>query len=214
MQTMLGVLALASLALPRTAPAGTIAEQRARLPPPAQCDDDLVQGIWKSHDYRADYGDWVVFTLEVRRVDGTDELTGRIEQQSWDGNATQSEPGPCEGGLHRIVEMDAVGSIVDGQISFKGVGQWRLVQHFCGPTGVGYNLDHFTGTLDTELLEFQSINNDGGRSVNEPTLFRRIGCLPEDETADDEPRRPKVRVSPPSFYPPRDEHGGGGCQAG
>jgi len=207
---MLAAFTLATM-MPRHAPAGTVAEQRARLPPPAQCEDDLVQGIWRSHDYLPQWGEWSVFVLEIRRVDGSDKLEGTIVGESWDAGPKQSEPGPCEGAHHRIVSMDAVGSVDDGVITFGGVGQWRLDKHVCGPTGMGYNLDQFTGKLDTDLMEFQSVNNDGGRMVNLPTVFRRVECLPEHKNS--APKRPKVAVTPPSFYPPEDESRGG-CQSG
>jgi hypothetical protein len=40
-----------------------------------------------------------------------------------------------------------------------------------------YHPDHFTGTIDPQREEFQSVNNDGGRAVNDPMVFRRIGCV-------------------------------------
>ena len=30
----------------------------------------------------------------------------------------------------------------------------------------GYNLDNFSGEIDPEIQEFQSLNNDGGRDVD------------------------------------------------
>jgi hypothetical protein len=207
-QSLLGLLALAGfvvigMTVPRPAPAGTVAEQRARLPPPAQCEDP-IEGIWKSHDYRSDRRQWTIFTLEIHRVDGTEELRGSIRNESWRGDADRSEPGPCEGELRYDVSMDAVGRVDAGQIAFGGVGTWRLDAVLCGEFDGGYNLDNFTGPLDTELLEFQSVNNDGGISVNEPTVFRRVDCLTEPKAED-----PKVVVVPPAFYPPEGEAGGG-----
>lgn len=210
-QARLGLASLAAFvvlsATPRRAPAGTVAEQRARLPPPAQCEDP-VEGIWKSHDYRAWRRQWTIFTLEIHRVDGTDALRGTIRNESWRGDADQSEPGPCVGELRYDVSMDAVGRVEHGQIAFGGVGQWRLDAVLCGEFVGGYNLDNFTGPLDAELLEFQSVNNDGGVSVNEPTVFRRVKCLEGPTTHD-----PKVVVKPPAFHPPEDE-GRGGCSGG
>jgi hypothetical protein len=208
-QSALGLTALAAfvvlgMTVPRRAPAGTVAEQRARLPPPAQCEDP-VEGIWKSHDHRVDRRQWTIFTLEIHRVDGTADLRGSIRNESWRGDPDQSEPGACEGELRYDVSMDAVGRVEGGQIAFGGVGQWRLDAVLCGEFIGGYNLDNFTGPLDAELLEFQSVNNDGGVSVNEPTVFRRVDCLAEAKAED-----PKVVVQPPAFYPPADE-GGGGC---
>jgi hypothetical protein len=209
-QSVLGLAALAgfvvSTAIPRRAPAGTVAEQRARLPPPAQCEDP-VEGIWKSHDHSVRWNDWTIFTLEIHRVDGTDRLRGTIHNESWDGDADRSEPGACEGQQHFEVSMDAEGRVHQGQIEFGGVGQWRLDAVRCGEFDTGYNLDNFTGPLEPERLEFQSVNNDGGVAVNEPTVFRRVDCLPEAKAGQD---APKLVVRPPAFYPP-EEDGGGGC---
>lgn len=193
--------------IPRSAPAGTVAEQRARLPPPAKC-QDKVAGIWKSHDYRSPWRQWTIFTLNIERVDGGETLKGTIVNESWRGEDDQSEPGVCKGELHYRVSMDGVGSVKEGQISFGGVGEWRLDSILCGDFFGGYNLDNFTGPLDIDLMEFQSVNNDGGRSVNEPTVFRRVECT--DEGAP--PKDPKIVVKPPAFYPPdKEQAGAAGC---
>jgi len=198
-----------TMMVPRRAPAGTVAEQRARLPPAAACDDNVI-GTWKSHDYRSRWRQWTIFTLTIERVDDTDELRGTILNESWRGDDTQSEPGVCAGELRYKVSMDAVGRVHDGQIEFGGVGTWRLDEVLCGSFDGGYNLDNFTGPLDVEILEFQSVNNDGGRSVNQPTVFRRIECVEEPIKK----KGPKVVVKPPAFYPPsEDDSGSGGCNA-
>ena len=196
--------------VPRSAPAGTVAEQRARLPPPAKCEDKIT-GIWKSHDYRSRWSQWTIFTLDISRVDGGDELEGTIVNESWRGDSSQSEPGPCNGELHYVVSMDAVGRVADGHIEFGGIGQWRLDEVKCGNMWGGYNLDNFTGPLDIDIMEFQSVNNDGGRSVNEPTVFRRVECIDDPKAKKD--KDPKIVVTPPAFYPPEDEQEGGaaGC---
>lgn len=192
---------------PRGGTAGTVEEQRARLPPPAKCQDP-VEGIWKSHDYDPRWGDWTVFTLDVNRIEGSEtELTGKITNDTWYGDDKQSEPGPCQGNLRFIIEMDAKGSVVDGQIKFGGVGQWRLNEVVCGYWDGGYNLDQFTGTIDAAIQEFQSVNNDGGRAVNDPTVFRRVKCFDDGS----EPDEPSVAVAPPPFYLPEEAGGGCGC---
>ena len=205
---LLRVVALAIVAggllLPRPAP-GTVAEQRARLPPPAEC-EHAVEGIWRSHAYNPRYRDWVEFTLEVRRVHGDEQrLSGRIVNHTWKGGPEHEQAGPCSAASPwraRIV-MPATGSYRQGQISFRGT-EWKLDQVVCGkmPGGWGYNLDHFTGTIDPKLQEFQSVNNDGGRSVNEPTVFRRIGCF-------EQAPPPSVQVETPAFQPPRRSQGCG-----
>jgi hypothetical protein len=195
------------LLTPRQAPA-TIQEQRARLPPPAEC-ADAVQGIWKSHAFNSMWEEWNVFTLTVRRTTpDSDVLEGTITNLAWYGPQTEENRGPCEGRLQYLVSMPAKGRIDGDQISFGGVAPWQLDEVYCSFFDGGYNLDQFAGTIDRELLEFQSVNNDGGRFVNVPTVFRRIKCL-ESDAARDEPR---VRVAPPPFYPEVDVSGGvGGC---
>ena len=188
--------------VPALAPA-TIEEQRRRLPPPAEC-DDLVAGVWRSHQYDPRYGDWTIFTLHVRRVAaGSDELVGTILNHSWDSGPEQEEPPQCSGGgTQWMVSMDARGRIhPDGRIELGGVGAWRLDQVLCVRGPYAYNLDNFSGVIDPALNEFQSVNNDGGRSVNDPTLFRRVSCF-------EPPPAPHVRPIPPPFYPDMDT---GGC---
>jgi hypothetical protein len=203
-------------AAPRRAPAGTVAEQRARLPPPAQCEDP-VEGIWRSHDYRERRRFWTMYTLEIQRIDGTDRLRGTIANHTWVGGPKQSEPGVCERGpdgeMRFVVSMDAEGRVEGNQIQIGGVGTWRLDENPCGDyhgTYGGYNLDHFAGPLDLELLEFQSIHNDGDAAVNEPTVFRRVDCLAGAKAKAEDPA--VVLVTPPPFYPPEEEQGGCGVR--
>ena len=207
-----GLVALAAftavLSFARPAPAGTVAEQRARLPPPAKCPDP-VAGIWQSHDYDKRFSEWTIFTLEIRRdTEEKGKLVGKILNHSWLGGDTQSEPGPCEGRLRFKISMDAEGTSNGADIRFHGVGLWRMDAVVCGNWNAGYNLDHFTGTIDPELQEFQSVNNDGGRAVNDPTVFRRVKCFDEGEDEEE----PSVTVAPPPFYPP-EQTGGWGCLA-
>ena len=198
----LAVAAFAIVGLVPLIAGATIEEQRRRLPPPAECDDP-VAGVWKSHQYDPRYGDWTIFTLNVQRVEGSEgELTGTIVNHSWDARPDQEEPTTCEaGGAQWLVSMDARGRIEpDGRIHFGGIGQWRLDRVICRTGPYAYNLDNFSGIVDRELNEFQSVNNDGGRSVNDPTLFRRISCF-------ESPPAPHVQPVPPPFYPDV----GGGC---
>ena len=192
--------------IPDIAPA-TVAEQRARLPPPAECGDPIA-GVWRSHSFDGPFQQWQVFTLEINRDEAQPSLlTGTIVNNAWDGMPESPEPPPCAGGLHFIVHMDGAGSYDDvtSQVHFGGVN-WRLDQLLCGSgVGFGYNLDQFTGVVDHELQEFQSVNNDGGRAVNVPTVFRRIECF--DAPNDDQGPATGIQIQPPSFQPPT----GGGC---
>ncbi|MFV8749963.1 hypothetical protein ACNOYE_05400 [Nannocystaceae bacterium ST9] len=181
----------------------TIAEQRARLPPPAECQDP-VTGVWQSHSFNEMYQEWGRFTLTIRRKPGSEtELEGEMVNESWYGPQTEVQRGPCVGRLQYLVSMTASGSYVDGRIDFWG-NEWKLEEALCAVDyGFGYNLDRFSGQIDPELQEFQSVNNDGGRYVNVPTVFRRTSCS---DVADPTPR---VSVAPPPFYPEEDKQGCG-----
>ncbi len=186
---------------PGMAPA-TVEEQRARLPPPAQCEDP-VEGVWMSHKFDPVFQDWYIFTARIRRASaGSRDLTGDIEAHSWEGGAAAVEPPACRPGLnHWSVLMQAQGTLHGRHIEFWGI-HWEPLHTWCGrtPQPGEYNLDHFTGEIDPAIQEFQSVNNDGGRSVNDPTVFRRVRCF-------DPPNVPHVTVAPPPFVPP--EHRGG-----
>lgn len=200
----------ATMIAPRPAPAGTIAEQRARLPPPRQCEDSIV-GQWQSNDFKRHRGMWEIFTLDIHRhPEDPNKLTGTITNHFWDGDENDAEPGKCPEDIHVVVSMDAEGTITGEDIRFFGVGQWRLDTQYCG-SPFGYVLDVFEGQLDKELQEFQSVANDGIVAINERTVFRRIGCFDE-EVEGREPKEPKVVVTPPSFYPPEEDAPAvGGC---
>lgn len=196
----LGALAFAlAMAFPLRLSA-TIEEQRARLPPAAECDDEIVAGTWRSHAYYPAFGEWAIFTLTIRRVaPGSSELEGTISNHAWGGSPTDEEPPPCarQAFGEWTVSFDARGRVQpDNTILFGGVGPWRLDSTHCGNPPPGYNLDVFTGRIDPAILEFQSVNNDGGRAVNEPAVFRRIRCPPPPSA-----RSPTVTTRPPSFQP-------------
>ena len=69
--------------------------------------------------------------------------------------------------------------------------------------GFGRVLYRLVGVIDTGLNEFQTQNNDGGRDVNEPYVFRRVSCFPDGSEF-----HPQIVTEPPDFYP---NQGGCGC---
>jgi hypothetical protein len=195
----LAPLALGVLLAP--AVEATIEEQRERLPPPADC-DDVVEGEWRAHRYSPRFRDWRIFTLTIHRQQGSETaLVGTIRNQAWDGGPDRQEPGRCDETPEQwVVSTDARGAIRGNDVLFTGVGAWRLDRVDCGGGPSGYNLDSFSGTIDPALEEFQSVNNDGGRAVNEPTVFRRVRCFAPDA-------QPHIEVSPPPFFPRRASRG-------
>jgi hypothetical protein len=190
---LVAVLA-AVILLPSLAPA-TIEEQRARLPPPAQPDScgNPVEGVWRSLRWYPGNSAWYQFTLEIHQRGN--EIHGTIEAHSWDTPPTQLEPGPCRQGLdHWVVIQEAHGTVDGLRIDFAGT-RWGVAQSYCGTRPFSYNLDHFRGVVDRTIQEFQSVNNDGGAQIDEPTVFRRIRCF--------EPQAPPhPYVAPPTFQPP------------
>jgi hypothetical protein len=192
---------VAIVLLPAVAPA-TVEEQRTRLPPPATCQDP-IEGIWMSHKFEAPGDEWMIFSLEIHRApgavnpNGVTRLVGNIQAHAWLGaGPAASAPPVCTSGLqHWIVAMTAEGTLQNQRLNFWGT-RWAIQQVFCGPSSFGYNLDHFSGVLDATIQEFQSVNNDGGRAVNDPTVFRRVRCF-------DNPAPPHPYVVPPSFQPPK-----------
>lgn len=194
---LVGLVSLMSalVLLPSLAPA-TVEEQRARLPPPAdqsRCPNP-IEGVWKSLRWYPGNGAWYSFVLEVHMVGN--RLTGQIDAYSWDTPPNVSEAGPCMPGLnHWVITQTAEGTVDGLRLNFHGT-RWQLRQIYCGGLHGTYNLDNFSGVIDLGLQEFQSVNNDGGAQVDEPTVFRRIRCF-------EPPPQPHPIVRPPAFRPPR-----------
>ncbi len=69
--------------------------------------------------------------------------------------------------------MPAEGTVRDLRIDFGGTS-WQNDQTFCGSPTRSYYPDVFSGIIDPDIKEFQSVNNDGGPMVNYPTVFLRI----------------------------------------
>ena len=199
-------LGLALALQPRDAPA-TIAEQRARLPPPASgCEDDLVAGLWQAHTYYEHVGEWYMLELDIRRdpddADGR-ALTGTIRSEFWDGGPDRAQPPLCDQpGNRRAVLENARGSADGLDLRFDAI-DWEGAD-VCGGFHGGYLLDRFSGHIDPDRMEFLSVlNADAPQWTDVPTVFRRVRC-PDRDRRDDEPR---VVVRPPAYHPPEQ----GGC---
>lgn len=157
----------------------TIEGQRALLPRAATCKDPIA-GTWEAHKYNANLGGlWVHFTLSVHRGTGGG-LIGPILSHTWSGSPLDSVPPECRAGaVNMTVSMNATG--VDGgngKITF-GATRYSVVSVECRGIESSYAPDHFSGTIDPQRQEFQSVNNDGLNDINAPYVFRRTGCLDE-----------------------------------
>jgi len=203
--SLLASALLACLLLQSRQSSGTVAAQRARLPPAASCEDDQVAGYWRSHQYIKKDRQWSEFTLEIHRVDGDkNKLFGKITNHTWRAGPDREQPGKCDSNQRYRLRfaLTGKGEVKEGlNLRFEATS-WKLDEVICGrkPRGLRYNLDRFTGKIDPKRQEFQSVNNDGGRMVNHPTVFRRVRCF-----ADGPP--PNVKVKPPALFP----KGSSGC---
>ena len=148
---------------------------------------DPVEGLWVARRYDQSWEDWHLFTFEVRR-DPSDPgaLTGRIRTRAWGGDAEQDEPSSCDrmksgwpGSPFELRgEQRAEGSFDGRTLSFRGTA-WRETDVRCatGSDWYVYRLDHFTGRPSEDGRRIDAVNNDGGRSFDEPHEMRRVGCL-------------------------------------
>jgi hypothetical protein len=197
----LAASALAVVLLPRGA-SGTVEEQRARLPPPAECTDP-VEGTWLGLAWIPHRGLWQENTLTIRRASpGKDDLTGDIHVHYWFGKAMDQHPPPClDHHAEAIVDQPGATGKLDGLALSFGATTYKLTQNVCGSWG-GYNPDRFSGTIDRGINEFQSVNNDNGAAVNEPVVFRRIKCTHSND-APVAPTTPESPVAPPAYQPPK-----------
>jgi hypothetical protein len=180
--------------------AATVEEQRARLPPPAEC-PDKVEGTWAAL-YHTVTGSWIEYTATVRRrgpaADGN--AAGPIEVEmrahAWDGPKSNDKPLPCTPGQREItVTMPGTGAIDAATNLFFGAKTYQVESLACGNDTV-YHPDNFKGRIDPALQEFQSENNDGASAVHEPVVFRRVRCLGA-------AARGKAVATPPAFAPPK-----------
>jgi hypothetical protein len=187
---------------PALAPA-TIEEQRSRLPPPAfECGDDPIAGVWQAHAFYAHVGQWYVFELNVERDPaGEGLLRGSIHAEFWDGSADRPQPPLCDAwGDRRAVFENAKGRADGLALSFEAT-DWRDLE-ICGPLGGSYLLDRFSGTIELERMEFQSLlNADAPEWRDVPTVFRRVRC----GAATEAEHTPRIIVEPPPYQPPERE---------
>lgn len=199
----LGVaFAVAISLLPRGSSA-TVEEQRARLPPPAEC-PDKIEGTWAALVYYERQRTWYEFQLVIHRTaldknGKSGAIEGEMTSHFWYGDAQEDKPPGCGPGRREVtINMPGKGSVDANENIAFGATTFTVGAVACGYAG-GYNPDNFTGKIDGALHEFQSVNNDGGGAVNEPAVFRRIRCL----NTPDAPFRKSTQAKPPAFAPPK-----------
>lgn len=205
---------LVAMTLRPAASPATVSEQRARLPPAAECDDPIA-GTWRGLSYYPNHGQWYEFTLEVSRTAADQNvLAGSIVAHFWDGPPDRSEPLPCaDGRLQVAIRQDARGTYEDGKVYFGGI-RWEVDKVMCGQYSNRYITDQFKGVIDRERHEFQSINDWSERPDDEATVFRRIRCAEGARSRDTAPAGEEraqptggAPVNPPSYQPRQS----GGC---
>ena len=155
-------------------PLNSVGAQRRRIGGGATCEDP-VAGTWKSSIYDGIRHEWYAFTLSVQRTGNT--LSGTIRSHFWAGSAAASAaPSSCaQTRLHALVSMPAQGRYEGGRLRF-GARSWQLEQLWCGGATFAYQPDRFTGTVDEQSHELQTIVTDGVNLIDQPMVFRRVAC--------------------------------------
>jgi len=198
----------AALFLTGSAPA-TVAEQRQRLPPPAECSDPIA-GVWRAHIYHADRQRWSLNTMELSWNAGRTKLTSFYENQYWSGGPEDSEPPqpPCRAGqFRRKATSTGEGTYSGTELEVRGT-KLGSVEHLCGSTKFTRALGTLTGTVDHERNEFRSEMTS--RFGIDPIIWRRIRCVGEAAPTLVTPPPPPPVLPPPS--PPSPSRSGGcGC---
>ncbi len=147
------------------------------LPAAASCSDPAT-GVWRSYAHYPTLGEWYSFTMTVKR-DPTNPnvLVGSIAAEFWEGDQTRETP-VCsekgEGGTHSAVRMAAKGTLDGSSFTFGGVSFTEEQVGCSKALPFGYNPDQFSGSVSG--ARFTGVNNDNGRSVDEPVEFRRVSC--------------------------------------
>jgi hypothetical protein len=203
------LVSLCVVGMARRAPA-TVAEQRARLPPAAECRDPLA-GVWRAHLYRPNEGRWAINTMELRWSADHTKLLSSYENHFWNGGPDDGEPPPCRPGLYRrISSSTGEGSFAAGILKVRGtqLGPDRAV---CGSATFQRALGVLEGTLDPEGNEFRS--QMSSRFGVYPIVWRRIRCLDDATGLDRDTARPTVDDPPvaPAAPPPPAPSSAGGC---
>jgi hypothetical protein len=201
-------IAAAALLVPAWSPA-TVAEQRQRLPPPAECTDP-ISGVWRAHVFRPDRQRWALNTMELRWNADRTKLLSSYENHYWSGGPEDSEPPqpPCKPGQYRrMASSTGEGTYRGNQLEVQGK-KLGGDENICGSTKFTRALGKLTGIVDLEQNEFRSEMTS--RFGTHPIIWRRIRCVGEAEPKLIEPPPPPPVALPPSPPSPSSK-GSCGC---
>ena len=192
-----GLALTLTLALPLVARA-TVEAQQARLPPPVDACQDPVAGRWLAHVYYTHVTEWYRFTVDLSPT-GEGKYAGEIHAHYWQGGPGDAAPTPCnQGGRQTSVRENAIASLNGLHLSVDAL-DWKRDSPTCRSTSAGYLLDHFSGTIDPERQEFESLlNADAPEWRDVPTVFRRVSCPEPTEVA---PILEPDYAPPPPYQP-------------
>ena len=73
--------------------------------------------------------------------------------------------------------MVAHGQVDRGTHLRFGASSYSIVATQCPTASANYAPDNFSGAIDPNRQEFQSVNNDGAVDIDAPYVFRRTGCF-------------------------------------
>ncbi len=116
----------------------------------------------------------------------------------WTGGPKDAQAPACAASNHfRSVDEPVQGTFRDGVLDVLAT-EWATADDSCRPVR-GYLVDRFTGRLDPEIQEFQSLlNADAPEWRDVPTVFRRIRCTHQERPVEPDP----IVTVPPPFQPP------------
>ena len=153
--TVLVVVGASFSLFPRES-AATVEEQRARLPPPADC-PDKVEGTWAALYYTKHHS-WSEYTVVIRRSSPAAEQDqgGPIEVDMkahiWDGPVNTHNPPACTEAQREVtVTMPGKGTVDASMRLAFGAKTYAVESVVCG-SDTRYHPDNFTGQVDSASL--------------------------------------------------------------
>ncbi len=138
---------------------------------------DPIEGEWLALTYNPAVEDWYQVRLSIKRAaKGSQVVQGEVRVRFWSGDSEAKAPPGCQdkAAAERIVLQPARGTFAGDQLQFNAQS-WSFAPDSCFKQG-RYNLDNYSGRVDSALGEFHARNDDSGRARGEESLFRRVKC--------------------------------------